>query len=287
MKRSVMLAAAVATLALVTSAAPSGAAQRAATRQHDGKRPSPKTIYKTFSSTYGPGTVVRVSTNGNVVGYASPSDVDHIDAGDVVEGYVLCYKNPNTQQSVDAYDINFLAGGFGPATDSQTGTKVTRQTSDGLLELTQTYAFNGKSRSLQITETLQNISGATITQVGLRRQVDFDIDAGGTDGTNDFNDIFGATSASVFAYRDTGGSFAFSPPGDHGMVLRSLLAKVGKVSGLLGGFATSSYADTGCIPSVDPTPTTPKDDGASVSSLPVLTLKPGQKLTEVLEYDAF
>ena len=286
MKRSVSLAVLVAVLALV-SAAPSGAAARKLPRQHARTHPAPMAIYKTFSSTYGPGTIVRVSTNGNVVGFASPTDVDHIDAGDVVEGYVLCYKNPNTQQGVNAYDVNLTASGFGPATDAQAGTKVTRKTSDGLLELTQTYTFNGKSRSLQISQTLQNVSGVTITNIGLRRQVDFDIDAGGTDGTADFNDIFGATSASVFAYRDTGGSQVFVPPGDHGLMLRSLLAKFGKQSGLLAGFATTSYADTGCIPSADATPTSPTDDGASVASLPVVTLKPAQKLVEVVEYDAF
>ena len=128
-----------------------------------------------------------------------------------------------------------------------------------------------------------------LTGIGLRRTVDFDIDAGGADGTSSFVNLFGATIGSVFAYNDSGGASSFFPPGEHGMVLRSLYEKIGKQTfGPLPGAATTSPAfDTGCIPTVDPTPVGPVDDGASFNVLPILSLPAGGSLTEVVEYDAF
>jgi hypothetical protein len=246
------------------------------------------TLFKTFSSKVGPGTTVKVSTDGNVIGFASPTNVDHIDAGLVVEGYVLCYTNPITTQNVDAFDLAYAASGFGPSTDSASPVSVTRTTSDGVLQLAQTFTFNGRSRSLQITMTVSNISGKTVTGVGLRREVDFDIDAGGTDGTGTFNNLFGTTIGSVFAYNDSGGNSFYLAPGEHGMMLRSLYDKLGsKNGGPLPGAATSNVADTGCTPTVDPTPAGPVDDGASFNVSPVYSLTAGGTFTEAIEYDAF
>jgi hypothetical protein len=247
----------------------------------------PHALLTTFTSTYGPGTVVEVSTNGNVTGFASPTDLEHIGVGVVVEGYVVCYTNPNTSTPVTAYDVNSVAGGFGAATSTPSPTKVVRDTSDGIMRLTQTYTFDGKSRSLMITMTLENISGMTVKGVGMRRQVDFDVDAGGPDGTGDFNNRFGADTLSGFAYNDSGGGPSLAP-GEHGMMIRGLSEKLGKLSGGgPGGVATDDIADVGCTPTADPTPNGPKDDGMATSNFPVLTMKPGAKFVMVLEYDAF
>jgi hypothetical protein len=246
------------------------------------------TLYQTFSSKVGGGTVVKVSTDGNVIGFASPSDVDHIDAGLVVEGYVLCYTNPNTAMNVDAYDVAAAASGFGVSTDVAKPFKITRTTSDGVLQFVQTFKFDGTGRSMRITMTVTNLLSVAVPGVSLRRMADFDIDAGGTDGTANFNDFFGATIGSVFAYNDSGGAAGFIAPGQHGMMLRSLYETLGKLKGgPLPGAATSVVLDTGCGPSVDPTPVGPVDDGASFNVLPILSLPVGGSLTEVVEYDAF
>ena len=164
---------------------------------------------------------------------------------------------------------------------------MTRTTKGGLLQLTQTFTFDGPGRSLGVVMTLKNISGTTITGVSMRRQVDIDADAGGTNGTGTYDNIFGATSGSVFGYDDGGGSIFVTPPGQHGLMIRSLATSLGnQKGGGLEGAATRNTSDVGCSPTVDPTPTTPSDDGASFVVSPHLSLPPGESLTETLEFDA-
>jgi len=241
------------------------------------------TLFKKFSSSAGLGTTVRISADGNVFGFASPKDVDHIDAGAIVaEGYVLCYKDPHTQNPVDAYDVADKASGFGVSTHTASPVAVTRTTTDGNLRLTQTFTFDGLGRSLRVTMSVKNLSGVSISGVSLRRQVDIDADTGGTDGTGNFNNRFGATSASVFAYNDSGGGPTVIP-GAHGLMMRVLAAK-----GLFVLFpgATGTIDDTSCSPSIDPTPLGPADEGASYSVLGA-TLPAGATWSEIIEYDAF
>jgi hypothetical protein len=65
--------------------------------------------------------------------------------------------------------------------------------------------------------TIKNLTGANLTNVILRRQVDFDVDTGGPLGTGDFTNWFGASERdSAFAWNaanEHGGD-------DHAMVLR-------------------------------------------------------------------
>jgi hypothetical protein len=163
---------------------------------------------------------------------------------------------------------------------------ATRTTSDGVLQLTQTFKVNGAGRSFQVTMTLTNVSGKTVTSIGLRRQVDIDADAGGANGTGNFTNLFGATSSSVFAYNDSGGGPTIVP-GEHGLMLRSLYNKVGSENyGQLAGSATSTFNDTGCIATVDRSPVGPVDDGATFNMLPILSLPAGGTMTEVIESDS-
>jgi hypothetical protein len=129
--------------------------------------------------------------------------------------------------------------------------------------------------------SLKNLSGQSISGVTLRRQVDFDVDAGGSAGTNNFDNRWGASSASVFAYNDTGGGPTLSPP--HGMMLRILAVKGFQI--LFPG-ATPTINDTDCSPVIDATPVAPTDEGASYT----IVGKPmpaGVTWTETIEYDAF
>jgi hypothetical protein len=247
------------------------------------KAPLLATVFKKFSSNQGLGTTVVISKNGNVIGFASPKDLDHIAAGEVSEGYVLCYHDPHTQAAVDAWDTAGNASGFGASTDSTGPVKVVRTTSDGDLRLTQTFSFNGLGRYLRITMALTNLSGLPVSNVSLRRQVDFDIDAGGTDGTGNFDNLFGASSTSVFAYNDSGGNLLINSHGDHGMVLR-LLADNGFL--LYSGAATHITDDSSCTPSIDSSPLGPVDDGATFASIGK-SLPAGKTFSQTIEYDAF
>ncbi len=265
----------------VVPSAASGSFAPGARQASHGVRPLSTTLFKKFSSNAGLGTTVRISTNGNVFGFASPKDVDHIDAGVVAEGYVLCYKDPNAQNPVNAYDVADKSSGFAASTHTASPVTVTRSTSDGNLRLTQMFTFDGLGRSLRVTMSVKNLSGMSISGVSLRRQVDIDADAGGTGGSNDFNDRFGATSASVFGYNDSSGGPTLTP--SHGLMMRLLAVK-----GFLILFpgASSTIDDTSCSASNDASPIGPADEGASYSVLGA-TLPAGATWSETLEYDAF
>lgn len=289
--RLLTASAAFAAFVLVTSSPTlSGAASRSVRQRPKSVSYGPKlgtVVTKTFSSTIAGGTVVKITADGNVVGFASPKTLDHIAAGDIVEGYVLCYTNPKTAMAVNAYDVAFAASGFKASTHVASPYSVTRTTTDGVLRLKQAFVFNGLERSLQITMTLTNLSGQTVKNIRLRRQVDFDADAGGSSGTGSFTNLFGATtSGSVFAYNDSGGSLSLAP-GDHGMLLRFLNGKAGtKLYGPTSGSATSSIYDSACSPGIDPTPDGPLDLGATQNFLVPVTLTAGQVLTETIEYES-
>lgn len=197
------------------------------------------------------GTQVQISNHGNIVSYESPSGSEHIGVGILSEGYVLCYAGNN------AFDVGSSESGFGAASISQpspTKTIVTRNTSDGRLQLRQTFTFEGVEKALSIVMTIRNLTTSTVSGVTLRRQVDFDID--GSPSSN----RFGRTSEDgVFAYRD-----ASDFPGTevHGMLLQhqqknSTVARpVAKV--------TNAILDTSCNPSSIATPAGPGDFGATL-----------------------
>jgi hypothetical protein len=291
MKRWALLVGAVLVVVSAWAVVPSGASVTRIGRsvQHaTSEAPLLATVFKKFSSNSFGGTTVVISKDGNVIGFASPKDLEHIAFGEVSEGYVLCYDDPHTQTLVNTYDTADKASGFGASTDSTGPVKVVRTTSDGDLRLTQTFSFNGLGRYLRITMALTNLSGLPISEVSLRRQVDFDVDAGGKDGTGNPDNLFGASSSSVFAYNDSGGGLGeIGGHGDHGMMLR-LLADNG--FRLVSGAATHIPNDSSCNPNsdVDTTPIGPVDDGATFNTLGFgATLPAGKTFSQTIEYDAF
>jgi hypothetical protein len=146
-------------------------------------QPAPVTL-KTFSSGAGGGTHVRILREGNLTQFTSPgSDLvngyGHLYADEILEGYVLCYTHPSSGATVIAHDLYFdldegRGVGFGPASgscSSATACTVTRQTSNGILQLQQNFAFHGTDRHLRITMAVKNLTGGTVSNVILRRQV--------------------------------------------------------------------------------------------------------------------
>ena len=149
--------------------------------------PASLTPFQTFSANADLGTRVVVSTHGNVVEFNSPNsagnDYEHIAAGAVLEGYSVCYLTPSGNKT--AYDIGYAESGFGAATDLTGPVRVNRATSDGLLQLNQTFTFNGQNKALTIKMVVKNNSANTMYEVYLRRIADFDVDTGGPSGTGD------------------------------------------------------------------------------------------------------
>lgn len=183
---------------------------------------------------------VAISRHGNLVRFEGPTGYDHIGIGAFSEGYVLCYAATN------AYDIGDSEFGFGPSAASCSGMTctVTRTTTDGKLQLKQVITKNpAADKSVTFVMTLKNLTGASIGGVVLRRQVDFDVDTGGSLGTGDFENWFAST--------DRDAAFAWNNPTDHAsedhaMILRHYkqiplsLPRIAKV--------TDAILDTSCNP---------------------------------------
>jgi hypothetical protein len=144
--------------------------------------PASVTPFQTFSTNTDLGTRVVVSTHGNVIEFNSPNtagaDYEHIGVGAVYEGYSVCYT-PIGGTRITAYDNASQESGWGAATTLTGPVRVNRSTSDGRLQLNQTFTFNGQGKSLTIKMVLKNTSGARLDDIRLRRLVDFDVDSGG------------------------------------------------------------------------------------------------------------
>jgi hypothetical protein len=231
------LAAAVATPALAEPAKAGGPAGALDT-----------TVIKTFQTSAGGGTKATVSSHGNIVDYLSPNSAgagryEHMGVGAIGEGYVLCYTGPTG--TVNTFDTGASEAGFGPSTVvSQSATKITiaRNTADGRLRLTNAITFVGAARAVQVQMSVKNNTGSPIPNVVLRRQVDFDVDAGGTDGWSGFSNWHARTSqTSVFAWNDPD-----SAPADkeaHAMQLRFLATSPGVTRST---FVTNQILDSTC-----------------------------------------
>ncbi|WP_157119133.1 hypothetical protein [Azohydromonas lata] len=140
---------------------------------------------------------VWLSRHGNLTRFEGPAGYDHIGGGTVGEGYVLCYN------SRIAYDVGYTESGFGTSTASCSGSTctVTRTTTDGLFRLRQVISKDTVQRAVTIEMTLTKLGQTTASNVTLRRQVDFDVDASGSLGSNNFTSWFGATEReSAFAW---------------------------------------------------------------------------------------
>lgn len=144
---------------------------------------------------------VWLSNHGNLLRFEGPSGYDHVGVGQLSEGYVLCYTGFGSQRR--AWDTGSSESGFGPSVASCSGNSctITRNTSDGWLRLRQVITKVDTERSLTVEMTLSRIGGPSLSGVILRRQVDLDVDAGGSLGSGDTVNWFGATEReSVWAW---------------------------------------------------------------------------------------
>lgn len=144
---------------------------------------------------------VWLSNHGNLLRFEGPSGYDHVGVGQLSEGYVLCYVGFGSLRR--AWDTGSSESGFGPSVASCSGNRctITRNTSDGWLRLRQVITKVDTERSLTVEMTLSRIGGPSLSGVILRRQVDLDVDAGGSLGSGDTVSWFGATEReSVWAW---------------------------------------------------------------------------------------
>lgn len=182
---------------------------------------------------------VWLSRHGNIIRFEGPAGYDHIGVGEIGEGYVLCYGTRR------AYDVGFTETGFGPSTPSCSGSTctVTRNTSDGQFRLRQVITKNSVERAVTVEMTLTKLGQTAVSNVVLRRQVDFDVDAGGSLGSNNFVSWFGATEReSVFAWN----SANYTANEGHMVMLRQIQRIPSSVP--YTAKVTSAILDTSCSP---------------------------------------
>jgi hypothetical protein len=188
--------------------------------------------------------ITAISVHGNMIRFDGPDGFEHIGVGSIGEGYVVCYG------SARAYDVGADEFGFGPTLQAQcSGAKCTirRNTADGKLSLLQEFVKSTNAaggRHMRIKMTLKNNTGASIAGVVLRRQVDFDIDTGGSKGTGEFRNWFGSSEIqSVFAWNAANAH----PTESHMVVLRHIIKKPAPIP--VFSKTTSDILDTSCNPS--------------------------------------
>jgi hypothetical protein len=205
-------------------------------------------IHKTFSSGSDGGTKIDISTGGNVISFASPNGYEHLNAGSLSEGYVLCYTTA-AGVNVNAFDVGSGFSGFA-APVLVSATEIQRDTTDGQLRLSQKFAFNAAGKTLTITMKLINITNLTaapdgnVTNIVLRRQADMDTDTAGVSGWAGFaNRWIADTRDGVTAANDR----VDAPAGKeaHALTLRQ-----SKQTGFVGRTAkvTANILDTSCNP---------------------------------------
>ncbi len=187
--------------------------------------------------------ITAISAHGNLVRFDGPVGFEHIGTGTFGEGYVLCYG------STRAYDVGYTESGFGPptvASCSGNNCTIVRKTLDNKIEFKQEFHKSSTAelgRLIRVKMTVRNLTATNLTNVVLRRQVDFDVDTGGSKGTGSFVNWFAASQFdSVFAWN----SSADYIEDGHALMLRHLtkvptaIKTVSKV--------TEDILDTTCSP---------------------------------------
>ena len=154
-----------------------------------------------------------ITDHGNVIDLVSPSGKRH-NFGN--EGYIACATG-----AANAWDSGFDEAGWGAATATQPGGSKTfpltikRQSTDGKLELTQTFNWDTAQKEILITMVLKNISAVSLSAVKLARYFDDDLDSL-LDEADELDDIYDQDSDSVWG-RDSG-----TGAGHHGVMLTAL-----------------------------------------------------------------
>lgn len=166
--------------------------------------------------TSGSGTAkvsICISNHGNMVKFESPAGFEQIGQLNTFrDGYSICTGNLPTVPNIShGYDAGGVEAGFTAPTITQPNgpntfpLTITRDTTDGVFRLKQSYKLDKVERDLTITMNLENISSADQNFVKLARYFEGDVD------NNDAAGRFGANNESVWAWLNT--------PTGHGLML--------------------------------------------------------------------
>jgi len=141
-----------------------------------------------------------VTANGNITEFQSPQGIEHLNEGTVGEGYGVCDGSTFTRYQDYAgfgdtgnWNLSTITQPKGPNTFPL---KITRQSSDGVFLLTQTFSQVAAEKIAKISMILKNTSTSSRSFTLVRYA---DVDANNADG-GDFNNQFTADSDSAFGY---------------------------------------------------------------------------------------
>lgn len=200
--------------------------------------------WKTFNTPIGRGTKIVVTTAGNIDTFTSPNQAGASYQHVYSEGYVLCYSG----QTTPAYDVGVGEESSGFASPTTSASAVMRNTLDGRVTLTQTFALKPENATgptnFAVTMTLKNRTSSPLTNVVLRRQVDFDLDSWGPQGWANAVSNHSRTKATVTAFHDP----VEAPSGReaHGIMIMNTSP------GNWDTRVTSDYNDNTCNPAAAP-----------------------------------
>ena len=126
----------------------------------------------------------------------SPAGIENIRLGNIAEGYAACASTTANGSPRNYYDAGYEEAGWAEPYKVTAAPVISRKTTDGKLELVQSFASDAAERDFTITMTLYNRSAGTLYKVRLDRFADFDVD--NTLGS----DVFHRSPRAVFAVDD-------------------------------------------------------------------------------------
>ena len=226
----------------------------------------------TFSSALDGRTTVKITAQGNVAEFRSPDNFGTQSAHftEPRDGYILC---SNTTRAFD-FGTGVLGGlptFRAPTTTFANGVfTVVRTTSDGRLELTQKFSFDGASKRLRVVMTVTNLAATSAFNVALRRQADFDVDSAGVNAFAGGNNSWLRPTDSVVGWDDQQANVAQAT---HGMMLLNESDNLGAFVGV----AAPSFDTTTCgLTNLNATPVAAPSDQSASLSFRLFTLGAGQ-----------
>ena len=129
---------------------------------------------------------------GYPIGFEYPSGYEHLTVGWFGEGYLLGYNGTSKYTYPDDRDglINPIAVTILENSTTMFRAKVVTVTDDGQALIENEFIFPKMSRHVTLVMKVINIGNSTLTDVVLKRNVDWDVDTGGINGWASYENYF-------------------------------------------------------------------------------------------------
>ncbi|GEM_PF-7022640 len=163
-----------------------------------------------------------ISDFGEIMPFQSPLGAEHLQVGSYVSGYTMAYfdggldhvhyavfaNNSNTLTAVSYQEIENTA--------SRTIVEVVLRTTDNKIELRRKFYFDKSGQAVAVSAKVKNISGATLTNVVLKEDADWDVDGDYLDDNWNYDSTHNMIYADDSNYVSIAGEFAPDFATSHG-----------------------------------------------------------------------